>query len=324
MSSFSIDVESAGIRKELYANDPDIQSMLQRAERRGLEKTEAFNPAALLDRVASAARIDAAYLIVALGAVTFVSLNKGAKELTMFAFDSPEYDVAAARLLALTGFVFLQQLFGFELSSWLQLAGERARPVPSAAIQADPLGAIIEAAAPRCVNPISDALRVNFAGLIFALLFVTPVAALNAAGLNLLPNFGTGFPSADRALLTIVIAPLSEEVFFRAWLLSAFQRAGGSSYAGLIASAGLYGLYVVPLSTILAGTTGGNGPALLLLYEALGGFLAYIFQRSGGSLPLVVVTHCAFNLAVAQLAAQTTAGALDPAAAAATLLYSSL
>ena len=69
---------------------------------------------------------------------------------------------------------------------------------------------------------------------------------------------------------------------------------------------------------------GGNGPALLLLYEALGGFLAYIFQRSGGSLPLVVVTHCAFNLAVAQLAAQTTAGALDPAAAAATLLYSSL
>ena len=29
----------------------------------------------------------------------------------------------------------------------------------------------------------------------------------------------------------------------------------------------------------------------------------YLFQRSGGALPLVVVTHCAFNLGVALLAA---------------------
>jgi hypothetical protein len=39
----------------------------------------------------------------------------------------------------------------------------------------------------------------------------------------------------------------------------------------------------------------------LLLDEALGGFIAYLFQRSGGSLPLVVVTNCFFNLAVALL-----------------------
>ena len=55
---------------------------------------------------------------------------------------------------------------------------------------------------------------------------------------------------------------------------------------------------------VLNGTTGGDGAALLLLYEALGGFLAYLFQRSGGSLPLVVVTHCSFNLAVALLVTQ--------------------
>ena len=59
----------------------------------------------------------------------------------------------------------------------------------------------------------------------------------------------------------------------------------------LLASAGLYGLYVVPLSTVLSGSTGGSGSALLLLYECLGAFLAYLYQRSGGSLPLVVVTH---------------------------------
>lgn len=55
---------------------------------------------------------------------------------------------------------------------------------------------------------------------------------------------------------------------------------------------------------VLNGTTGGDGAALLLLYEALGGFLAFLFQRSGGSLPLVVVTHCSFNLAVALLVTQ--------------------
>ena len=60
---------------------------------------------------------------------------------------------------------------------------------------------------------------------------------------------------------------------------------------------------------VLNGTTGGDGAALLLLYEALGGFLAYLFQRSGGSLPLVVVTHCSFNLAVALLVTQ-----VDPVA----------
>ena len=38
--------------------------------------------------------------------------------------------------------------------------------------------------------------------------------------------------------------------------------------------------------------------------QALGGFLAYLYQRSGGSLPLVIVTHCTFNLAVALLATQ--------------------
>ena len=46
-----------------------------------------------------------------------------------------------------------------------------------------------------------------------------------------------------------------------------------SPIQGLIVSAGLYGLYVVPLSSVLGGTTGGDGAALLLLYEALGGLL---------------------------------------------------
>ena len=60
-------------------------------------------------------------------------------------------------------------------------------------------------------------------------------------------------PNKARALLTLLVAPLSEEVFFRAWLLNAFERSGGAASQGLIVSAGLYGLYVVPLSSVRAG-----------------------------------------------------------------------
>ena len=43
--------------------------------------------------------------------------------------------------------------------------------------------------------------------------------------------------------------------------------------------------------------------AQLLLFELLGAFLALLYQRSGGSLPLVVVTHCTFNTIVVLLRA---------------------
>jgi len=240
--------------------------------------------------VASASRVDVPYLVIAAGTVLYVYLNHAAKELTMVRFDSPEADVIAARVLAVTAFALVQQVAGLDPTSWLRLGGEPPAPA-DARLGGGPLGSVL-------------ALPTPVAGVAFALLFALPVAALSAAGVRLLPVYGTGLPSEARALLTLLIAPLSEEVFFRAWLLNAFERSGGAASQGLIVSAGLYGLYVVPLSSVLNGTTGGDGAALLLLYEALGGFLAYLFQRSGGSLPLVVVTHCSFNLAVALLATQ--------------------
>ena len=45
------------------------------------------------------------------------------------------------------------------------------------------------------------------------MLVALPVAALSAAGVRLLPVYGTGFPSEARALLTLLVAPLSEELF---------------------------------------------------------------------------------------------------------------
>jgi len=248
--------------------------------------------------VATAARVDPVYLVVGAGLLLWNYLNKAAKGCTMLAFDSPEADIAAARILAAAAFVLVQRIAGLEFCSWLRLSGE----LPQVADGSDD-GSGNGSSASSPIDALLG-LPAPVAGVAFALLFALPVAAVNAAGVNVLPVYGTGFPSGLCALVTLFIAPLSEEIFFRAWILSAFARAGGEASLALIASAGLYGLYVVPISSVLAGTTGGDGPALLLLYEALGAFLAYLFQRSGGSLSLVVVTHCTFNLALALLAMQ--------------------
>ena len=249
--------------------------------------------------MATAARVDPVYLVVGAGLLLWNYLNKAAKGCTMLAFDSPEADIAAARILAVAAFVLVQRIAGLEFRSWLRLSGE----LPQAADGSDDVGSGDGSSATSPIDALL-CLPAPVAGVAFALLFALPVAAVNAAGVNVLPVYGTGFPSGLCALVTLFIAPLSEEIFFRAWILSAFARAGGEASLALIASAGLYGLYVVPISSVLAGTTGGDGPALLLLYEALGAFLAYLFQRSGGSLSLVVVTHCTFNLALALLAMQ--------------------
>ena len=61
------------------------------------------------------------------------ALNTAAKEATMFAFPSPEADVAAARLLALAVFALTQQLIGLDISTWLRLSGD-----PTAAAASPP------------------------------------------------------------------------------------------------------------------------------------------------------------------------------------------
>ena len=82
-----------------------------------------------------------------------------------------------------------------------------------------------------------------------------------------------------------------------AGLCSAFELAGGSQAAALLASTALFGLYHVPLSSVLAGSSA------LLLFEALGAYLAFLYQRSGGSLALVVVVHATCNAIVLSLRA---------------------
>ena len=172
-SDAAADSAAAGIGTRLA----DLNSLLGRfrdssALDRFRDKSASFP--SLLDQVASAARVDVAYLVVAAGTVLYVYLNRAAKDLTIFQFDSPEADVVAARVLAVSAFALVQQAAGLDPRSWLRLRGEPA----AAADAGGPLGSVF-------------ALPTPVAGVAFALLFALPVAALNAAGVRLLPVYGT-------------------------------------------------------------------------------------------------------------------------------------
>ena len=172
-SDAAADSAAAGIGTRLA----DLNSLLGRFRDNSaldLFRDKSASLPSLLDQVASAARVDVAYLVVAAGTVLYVYLNRAAKDLTIFQFDSPEADVVAARVLAVAAFALVQQAAGLDPRSWLRLRGEPA----AAADAGGPLGSVF-------------ALPTPVAGVAFALLFVLPVAALSAAGVRLLPVYGT-------------------------------------------------------------------------------------------------------------------------------------
>ena len=109
------------------------------------------------------------------------------------------------------------------------------------------------------------------------------------------------WPELSRAAELLLIAPAADEAFFRAFLITAIERAGGSASAALLASAVAYSIYQVPLRDVLLLSEQASLP--LLLYQLLGLFLGGLYQRSGGSLPLVVVCHATFNGLVTALRA---------------------
>ena len=184
----------------------------------------------------------------------------------------------ASQLAAIGLFAGSQQLVGLPTSEWLQL---RANPEQ---VDRSPF---FQSGSPAA--PVTAAFAFGIA--------VVCVASLS--GVNWLPA-PREFPEPSRALDIILVKPAVEELFFRAWLLRAFERAAGDApvtrTAGLLASGVLFGLWQVPISTALSG-----GPPSLLLFEALGIWLAFLYQRSGGSLPFAIATHCTFNLAVTLL-----------------------
>lgn len=323
-SDFDVNEASRGIRRELFAKDDAIREMIARAEQRGskvqvglLDSTTSFSDfiSTARDQAAFLFRVTPPWIDTAFGAILFTLLGAAAKEATFLAFNSPEADAVAARVVTVLAFALFQQLAGLPLGLWLRAGSDPAR---------------------RSTNPVFNS-GDPLAGITFAFIFAVPVALLaQFAGVVWLPP-PAPFPDALGTLLRVGVAPATEEIFFRAWLLTAFERAGGSPFAAMIASAGLYGLYMVPLSSVLQ-----DGSLALLLYECLGvrrcsrvepsrparvaagcalcaawviedgvvlailcaqAYLAFIYQQSGGSLPFAIVTHATFNLLVMALRA---------------------
>ena len=214
------------------------------------------------------------WITTAFGCNLFVLLDFAAKQLTILTLPSPELDAIAARTLAVILFAAIQQIAFIPLREWLTLGPNK----------------------PRDPNPVFQ--NGPYAGVTFAFIFAVPLGTIaQLCGIPWLPE-PKPFPAADGALLNLLVAPLSEEIFFRSWLLTAFEAAGGSQAAALIASTALFGLYHVPFGQVLA----EGGSAKLLVYEALGAYLSFLYQRSGGSLPLAFVCHATCNLIVLGLA----------------------
>ena len=220
------------------------------------------------DAAAYSLMVTPAWIDVAVGSIAFLLLN--------VAIVSTFGDSVTSRMVALGGFVGLQQLVGLPPSEWLRLDDEPAAVDP---------------------NPLFQS-RSPLAGATFATTFALCVAlAAQLCGLEWIPG-ARPWPEPSRAALLLLIAPLSEEAFFRAYLMTALQRAGAPANAALLASAAGFALYHVPLAEMLR-----DGSLALAFYESLGLYLGFLYQRSGRSLPLAVVTHASFNAIVTALRA---------------------
>ena len=99
-------------------------------------------------------------------------------------------------------------------------------------------------------------------------------------------------PSAARCLDVLLLAPLTEEAFFRGWLLTASARAGAPRAASAAASAALFALWHA-----------GDGAGGLLAFAALGGWLAVVYQAGGGRLAPCVGGHVLWNALILALRA---------------------
>lgn len=208
---------------------------------------------------------------IALNATLFVALHAFACTGAALASGSadPSAATAVARLAAVAAFVALQQ----PVSGWLtepRSSSSESRAMPALDRPIAPLAAV----------------------LLFAVAACAPAALAQLAGApeaaQLLLPAARALPDPGRALDLLAAAPIEEELFFRAWLLSALRRGGLGDAAALAASSVAFAAW--------HGVGGDGGP---LFFAALGGWLGWLYQRSEGNLALPLATHALWNGGVA-------------------------
>lgn len=182
--------------------------------------------------------------------------------------------IPTLRVFVTAAFVAIQQAAGLPADRWLMRS-----PAAQRAEQA---------------SYIVSFLRSPGAPVAAALAFALAVAAAGtASGATWLPE-PRALPGLGRAVDVLGAAPLTEEIFFRAWLLEACERVAAPPAIATALSATTFTLWHIQQC---------SGPADALFFAALGAWLALLYQRSENSLPLVAGTHASFNLIVLLLRA---------------------
>lgn len=222
-----------------------------------------------------------AWTDVGAGCLLFVLLQSFGLTLASASGINPAADDAglaacAIRGVVAAGFVAVQQQGGLPADRWLTADSSTSTALTN--------------------DPSVQALRSPLAPLMTAAIFAIVTAACGAAlGLEWLPT-PRPLPGVGRAADVLIAAPATEELFFRAWLITAVESAGAPAAISIAVSSIAFALWHLPL--IL---TGGASATELLFFASLGAWLAVLYRSSAGSLPLVVGTHAAFNLLVVVL-----------------------
>ncbi|KAL1524961.1 hypothetical protein AB1Y20_019837 [Prymnesium parvum] len=204
---------------------------------------------------------------VASGAALFVLLHAIAQTAAGASAD-PKGLAALGRVCSTASFVGVQQAAGLPASRWL------------------PRGDCAAEAQPAFQQPLAPlAACALFAAVAFAPPLALRIAGYATEAQALMPS-ARPLPGAAHAVELLLAAPITEEIFFRGWLLSGLRRAGVDERGALAASALCFSLWHL-----------GSGDGLLF-YGLLGAMLGLVYQRSGSLLWVPMATHCLWNLLI--------------------------
>ncbi len=207
---------------------------------------------------------------VAVGGASFLLLHTICLSAASLAGADPTTSggvACAVRIVATGGFLALQQAGGSQPSLWL-----RADPADSEAAERAP-SLLRQGWAP-------PAAAATFLALVLASGALLSLGDPGAMAV-VLPE-PRPLPDPTRAADLLLLAPLTEELFFRAFLLTALSRAGAGAAGWL-------------LSPLLFAAWHGAVADSPVFFGLLGLWLTALYRTSGGSLPLAVGTHACFN-----------------------------
>uniref|UniRef100_A0A7S4B5Z9 CAAX prenyl protease 2/Lysostaphin resistance protein A-like domain-containing protein n=1 Tax=Chrysotila carterae TaxID=13221 RepID=A0A7S4B5Z9_CHRCT len=200
------------------------------------------------------------------------SIGLNAVQLATPESEGVTFAVAFSRVLSTALFIVVQQSAGLPIADLLTLR-TAADPTPERAN----IGFLQGALAPAWGILL-------FSAAAFLPSVVQAIVEQRSVEDVLMP-YAREIPAAGRAFDIVAAAPLTEELFFRGWLLAAMERRGASATASVGLSAASFALWHA---------SGAATPADALFFLGFGAWLALLHRRSQSLLTPIIV-HCAWN-----------------------------